>query len=186
MNPAHPRTNARIMNRRWLFAAIAAACAGLLGFGYYLEHARGLEPCPLCMVQRLCFYALLACGLVAAVHGAGRRGTRVYAGLTLAFAVFGAGIAGRQIWLQHLPADAVPACGPGLDFMLDVMPLTEVITTVLAGSGECAEVVWRFLGLSIPQWSILAFIALAAAALIALLRPGDGRPGPQAPETASV
>lgn len=165
-----------MMNRRWLFAGMALCCAALTGFGLFLQYQRGLEPCPLCMVQRVAFYAVLAVSLLGLLHGAGRLGTRVYASLALLFAAFGAGIAGRQIWLQHLPADQVPECGPGLDFMLEVYPMRDLIVTLLSGTGECAEVVWRFLGLSIPEWSLLWFLAFAATALVLVLRPEPPAP----------
>jgi disulfide bond formation protein DsbB len=80
----------------------------------------------------------------------------------------GAAIAGRQVWLQHLPADRIPECGPGLDFLLETSPLTETIKTVLRGSGDCAKVDWTFLGLSIAEWSLINFLALMALALVCL------------------
>ena len=95
---------------------------------------------------------------------------RILSSLCLLFSLGGAALAGRQIWLQNLPADQVPACGPSLDYMLDVFPLQEVITVMLQGTGDCAEVQWTFLGLSIPGWSLFWFIALAALSLIILIR----------------
>ena len=99
--------------------AAALICAALLSYGYYLQYVQGLEPCPLCLVQRLFFYAVMIIFLVAAVHAPGRIGARIYGGLVLLFAAGGAAVAGRQVWLQHLPADQVPACGPGLNYMLE-------------------------------------------------------------------
>ena len=139
------------MNRRWLFAAVTAVCAVLLGFGYYLQYREGLEPCPLCMVQRVAFMAAGAIALVAALHGAARTGTRIYAALLLLFAGFGAGIAGRQIWLQHLPADKVPECGPGLDFMLEVYPMRELIVTLLSGRANARRSCGDFSGCRYPS-----------------------------------
>jgi protein dithiol:quinone oxidoreductase len=153
------------MNRRLSFAAPALICAALLGYGYYLQYVQGLEPCPLCMVQRLFFYLVLIVFAVAAIHAPGRVGTWIYAALIVLFATGGAATASRQVWLQHLPADKVPQCGPDLFFMLENMPLSRTLQKLIQGSGECAAVDWKFLGLSIAGWSLLWFIALAVYAL---------------------
>ena len=150
---------------RIAFAIGAAACALLLGYGYYLQYVGGLEPCPLCLVQRAFYYLVGATLLLAAIHGPGRVGTWIYCSFAALFAVGGIVTAGRQVWLQHLPADQVPACGPDLAFMLDNYPLTRTIAKLFAGSGECAKVDWSFLGLSIAEWSLAWFIALLAGAL---------------------
>lgn len=137
-----------------------AICLGLLAYGYYLQYVQGLEPCPLCMVQRVVFMALAVVFLVAALHNPMGWGSRVYGGLLLLLGAAGAAVAGRQVWLQGLPPEQVPECGPPLDYMLDVLPLTAVINTVLSGSGECAEVDWSFLGLSIAGWALPMFVLL--------------------------
>jgi disulfide bond formation protein DsbB len=143
----------------------ALVCALLLGFGYYLQHVEGLNPCPLCLLQRGFFYAVLALLAIAALHP-----LRIYAALAAFFALGGAAAAGRQVWLQHLPPDKVPQCGPDLFFMLENFPLSRTLKTLVAGTGECAVVDWTFLGLSIAEWSLLWFAALAAAALWLALR----------------
>jgi disulfide bond formation protein DsbB len=143
---------------RAAFGLPALACAALLGFGYFLQHIQGLEPCPLCLVQRGFFYAVMAVCIVAALHGR----WRIFYGILAAlFAVGGAAAASRQVWLQHLPADKVPQCGPDLAFMLENFPLSRTLTTLFSGTGECAVVDWTFLGLSIAEWSLLWFVALA-------------------------
>lgn len=157
--------------RQW-FALGAAACAGLLGFGYYLQFVQNLEPCPLCILQRLAFMALGLSFLIGALIGPGRIGTRIVAGLGLLFADLGAAIAGRQVWLQSLPADQVPACGPGLDYMVENFPLLKTLSMVLRGSGECAENAWQFLGLGIAAWALVWFVMLGALSIYLLLRPG--------------
>lgn len=154
------------LTSRWSYAALLLVCGGLLGFGLFLEHVRGLEPCPLCVFQRLAFMATGVVALVALLHGPGRVGGLVYACLVFITSITGATIAGRQVWLQHLPADQVPACGPGLDYMLEVFPLQEVLQMVFSGSGECAEVQWRFLGLSIPEWSLACFAGFIILAVM--------------------
>jgi disulfide bond formation protein DsbB len=142
----------------------AVVCMGLLGFGYHLQYAQGLEPCPLCMVQRGFFYAVMALFIVAALHAPGRVGTGIYGALIVLFAAGGAATAGRQVWLQHLPPDKVPQCGPDLLFMLNNLPLSRTLEKLFYGSGECAAVDWKFLGLSIAGWSLVWFSALAAYA----------------------
>lgn len=166
------------MSRRIVFAGIFGACAALLGFGYYLQFGRGLEPCPMCMMQRLCFAAIAVVALVGALHAPSGIFRRVYGGFIAALAATGATIAGRQIWLQHLPPDRVPECGPGWNYMVDVYPLAEVFKQALRGTGDCAEVSWTFLSLSIAEWSLAWFVALTLAGLGQLiLSPGAGRPG---------
>ena len=147
------------------FGVGAAVCAALLGFGYYLQYARGLEPCPLCHVQRAFFYALMAVFILGAVHGPRRTGGIVYGVVAALFAAGGAAAASRQVWLQHLPADKVPQCGPDLFFMLENFPLGTTLQKLIQGTGECAQVDWTFLGMSIAEWSLAWFVALAAYAL---------------------
>lgn len=148
------------MNTRHGYIAGAAVCAALLAFGLYLQHVDGQEPCPLCIFQRVAFIALGAVFLVAAIHGPGRTGAIVYAVLGGLCAAAGTVLAARHVWLQSLPADQVPACGPGLAYMLEQFPLMRMLESVLSGSGECAEADWRFLGLTIAGWSLLWFVAL--------------------------
>ena len=131
-------------------------------FAYYLDRVLGLQPCPLCMTQRV---LLAGCGVFALIgfaHGPGLLGRRVYAVLAGLFALGGAAVAGRHVWLQHLPEDLVPACGPGLSYMLETFPLSETLELILMGDGNCADVVWTFMGLSIPEQTLLLFIALVA------------------------
>jgi disulfide bond formation protein DsbB len=138
----------------------ALACALLLGFGLYLQYARGLEPCPLCLVQRGFFVTVMTVCLLAAVHRPGRLGTAAYGVLAALFALGGAAVAGRQVWLQHLPPDKVPQCGPDLFFMVENFPLSRTLKTLFSGTGECAAVDWTFLRLSIAEWSLVCFAAL--------------------------
>ncbi len=149
------------LNPRRAFAIAALACALLLGYGYFLQHVQGLEPCPLCLVQRAFFYAVMAVCVVAVIHNPHGMGIRIWAALAALFAAGGAAAASRQVWLQHLPADKVPQCGPDLFFMLENFPLSRTFTTLFSGTGECAVVDWTFLGLSIAEWSLSWFVALA-------------------------
>jgi len=148
------------MNNRIGYIFGVAVCAALLGFGLYLQYVEGLEPCPLCVFQRVAFIALAVVFLIAALHGPGKTGAVVYAVFGALSAALGTGIAARHVWLQNLPADQVPACGPGLSYMMERYPGTRLLEKVLSGSGECAEAGWRFLGLTIPGWSLLWFVLL--------------------------
>jgi protein dithiol:quinone oxidoreductase len=148
---------------------IFLVCAVLLGFGYYLEYEKGLDPCPLCMLQRLFFLVIGLAGFIAAIHNPKSLGMiRIYSGFLVLFSMMGATVAGRQVWLQHLPPDQVPECGPGLEYMLEVYPLGETLAKILKGTGDCAEVGWTLLGLSIAEWALISFILLAAVSVLQL------------------
>ena len=128
------------MSSRIGFAAGAAICAALLGYAYYLQYVQGLEPCPLCMVQRGFFYVVMALFIIAALHAPRRIGTAVYAGLVILFAAGGAATAGRQVWLQHLPEDKIPQCGPDLFFMLENLPLSRTLQPMPFGKSEIESI----------------------------------------------
>jgi disulfide bond formation protein DsbB len=145
------------MNARVVTALAALASAVLLGFGYFLQHVKGIEPCPLCLVQRAFFYSLILVFLIATIHGPSALGMRMYGFLAMLFAAGGFATASRQVWLQHLPKDQVPACGPDLAYMLEHLPLARTLEKLFAGSGQCAEVKWTFLNLSIPEWALAWF-----------------------------
>ncbi len=155
---------------RIFFSIIFVVCASLLGFGLYLEHAVGLEPCPLCVFQRIAYIVVGLFALIGAIHNPQKLFERIYTGLILIASFCGAGIAGRQVWLQHLPEDKIPECGPGLEYMLDTFPFTDALRMILSGSGECAEVQWTFLSFSIAEWSIVCFSGLIIACLTMLIR----------------
>lgn len=155
---------------RTFYLFIALSCASLLGYGYYLQFFQGQEPCPLCIFQRLAYFSVAIIAFAGLVHAPEKIGIRVYSGLITVASMIGAGIAAYQVWLQHLPADKVPECGPGLDYMLEVFSFTETLKMVFTGSGECAEVDWTFLSLSIAEWSLLCFTGLAALAVLHTIR----------------
>lgn len=142
------------------------ACAMMLAYAYYAQFVLELQPCPLCIFQRVAMIALAAVFLLASLHNPVGWGRKAYAALLGLAALAGAGIAGRHVWIQHLPADEVPACGPGLDYMLDVFPLSDAIRMVFTGSGECAEIDWTLLGLSMPAWTLIAFLSFAVYAIV--------------------
>lgn len=147
------------------------ACAALMAYALYAQHGLGYEPCPLCTFQRVAMIALglvfLVGGLIAPQGAKGRAGWGLLAFLA---SLVGAGIAGRHVWMQSLPPDQVPACGPPLEFLRETLPIVQVIKKVLTGSGQCAEIDWTLLGLSMPAWVLIAFAGLALWALLAAFR----------------
>ena len=137
-------------------------------FGLYLEHIQGLDPCPLCVFQRIAYILIGLIALIGATHNPKDLFLVIYKFLIIITAITGALIAGRQVWLQHLPPELVPECGPGLDYMLNVFPLSDAIKMILTGSGECAEVKWRFIGFSIAEWSLIMFIGITVATTLSI------------------
>ena len=150
--------NLQLTTDRRLFLGMALVCTALLGSGYYLQFVRGLDPCPLCILQRIAYMGVGVVCLAGFLHGAA---SRIYGALALVCALAGAAIAARQVWLQHLPPDRVPECGPGLDFIMQAFPLFDALKLIFTGSGECAETVWTFLSLSIAEWSLFWFAAFS-------------------------
>ena len=146
------------------------ACACLMAYAYYAQYVMHLEPCPLCIFQRIGIFVLAVMFLIATLHEPAAFGRRVYAVLLSLVALATIGIALRHLYIQSLPPDAVPACGASLEFMLKVFSLSEVLVKVLTGSGECAKVTWEFLGLAMPAWVLISAIALGAWGLWVNLR----------------
>lgn len=163
------------MNRLF-YASVALVCGALLAFGYYLELVKGLAPCPLCVLQRVAYMGTgLAC-FIGFLHGPGPGGARVYSAMALVSALAGAGVAARHAWLQGLPPELAPECGPGLDFMFAAFPFLDAVKMTLSGSGECAETAWTFLSLSIAEWSLFWLAALAVLLARHLFKPGPAEP----------
>ena len=153
----------RLPSRRIVNFAGFAVCAGLMGFALFAQHVLLLDPCPLCVFQRVAVISIGIIFLVAALHNPSGVGRFVYALLLALAAIGGGAVAGRHAWLQQLPPDQVPTCGPGLDYMLETLPFTEVLGKVFTGSGECAEIVWQFLGLSMPGWVLVWMVVLGVS-----------------------
>lgn len=154
-------SHAILFTRRRIYLLGFLACAGLIAFALYLQHQLGEDPCALCIFQRVAVVALGIIFLIAGLHNPGARGNRAYASLALVATLAGGGIAARHVWLQHLPKDQVPECGPGLSYLMETQPWLRVFQNVLQGSGECAEVGWTFLRLSIPEWTMICFVLFA-------------------------
>jgi len=155
------------VHRRLANGAGALIVVGLMSYALYAQHVLGLEACPLCIMQRM---AIIAVGLVfavAALHAPLGAGARFYALLGVLGALTGAGISAWHVHIQNLPDDAVPACGPGFDYIVDAFPLRDALRMIFTGSGECHDVNWAFLGLSMPGWVFLWFLALGALIVVA-------------------
>ncbi|MBI1398159.1 MAG: disulfide bond formation protein B [Betaproteobacteria bacterium] len=159
---------------RLVFGAVFIACLGLVLGALFLQHEEGLEPCPLCILQR---YAFVAVGIVAflgALHNPKGKGARFYATLVAVAALAGGGVAVRQSWLQHNPP-VFAECGPGLETIVDSFPLAEALPMIFRGSGDCSKVDWTFLGLSIAEWALIAFAATLVAVVLVWVNAGRAR-----------
>jgi disulfide bond formation protein DsbB len=151
---------------RWLYLAGALVVVCLFSTALYMQYVLREDPCPLCMVQRVIFIAIGVIFLGAALHNAGRIGNWVYSSLIALTALGGVAVASRHIWIQHLPKDQIPACGPGLDFMLKNFPMSEVWQELMHGSGECAAKGWTFLGLGLPELALIGYVVLGSWAVV--------------------
>lgn len=141
-------------------------CLLMSAVAAYFQIVEELEPCPLCISQRILLAVVALFMLLAFLHNPKRLGIKIYAILGTVSALIGAGISTRHVWLQNLPPEEVPECGPGLAYIYQNFPLSETLKLMLNGTGECAEVLWSFLGLSIPGWTLVAFLGLAVLNLI--------------------
>ncbi len=158
------------LSTRQVFMLGFISCLSMLAVGAYFQLVESLEPCPLCISQRIAIAATGLIFLIAALHNPQQKGQQYYAVFSSLTALIGSGISARHVWLQNLPADEVPECSPGLDYIFENFPLTETLKLMLNGTGECADVLWTLFGLSIPAWTFLAFIGLAALNIKAFLK----------------
>ena len=140
-------------------------CSALICVALFFQYQAGLEPCPLCIFQRVAFITMGLIFLLGFLHNPEKPGQRVYSVLASVFGVLGSAIAARHVWLQNLPEDQVPECGPGLAFMLDALPFKKMLETVLKGSGECADVLWTLFAISMPGWSLIWLVVLTGMAI---------------------
>ena len=164
MNRLTPRTLALV---GWI------SCTGLMATALFFQFHEKLNPCPLCISQRIAVILVGLVFLLTFIHNPGRRGMRRYAFAAILTALMGAAISARHVWIQHLPKDEVPACGPGLSYMFQYFPLTDTLKMMLSGTGDCAQVDWVLLGLSMPAWVLTAFLGLALLAGLILKRSAD-------------
>ena len=131
----------------------------------YLEDVLNLAACPLCMTQRVFVVLWGVFALIAVLHNPGDWGRRAYGVLCALAAIAGGAVAARHVWLQHLPPDQVPACGPSLEYMLETLPFSETLSIVMMGDGNCADTMWTLLGLSIPEQTLALFVVVTAISL---------------------
>ena len=148
------------LSARRFHGLVAFAAFALLGVAFYMEYQMGLEPCPLCMFQRIAFFAIGVVSLISALRD-NMSWHKKLAWPIVVLSLFGAGLAIRHLYLQNLPAEELPACLPGLSYMFEVFPWQEILEAMVMGTGECGDVVWTFLGLSIPGWTLVAFVGMA-------------------------
>ena len=137
-------------------------CHELIVVAYFFQFGYNIEPCPLCILQRICFALMAILFFTAALHNPSQKGKNYYDSLVLIPTFAGVGISAWHTWLQQLPADEIPTCGPGLNYLLDTLPLWDVFDQIFRGSGQCAEISWSFLGLSMPAWTLIIFTGFAA------------------------
>ena len=155
---------------RIAFAAIFLACASLIALALYLQEQEGLEPCPMCILQRYGFAAIGIVALACAIHGARGVALKIYGTLVALFAIAGGGVAIRHSYLQHFPPK-MESCGTDLEFLVNTFPISQALPKIFAGTGSCSKVAWKFLGLSIPEWALVWFAIFAALAVwIAFVR----------------
>lgn len=145
---------------RHCFLAIFLGCSLLIAIALYMQYQMGLIPCALCMTQRVFVIAVGIVGLLAWLHNPKDRCLRVYPAVGMLMAAIGGAFSSRHLWLQSLPEDLAPACGPSLGYLIETVPFVEALTVLLQGDGNCAETVWSLLGLTIPGWTLVAFIGL--------------------------
>jgi len=156
--------------RRLVNIAGFLLCAGLMAYALHAQYDLGLEPCPLCIFQRIGVILMGVTFLAAALQHPRGRGRYVYGGLVVLFALLTVAVAARQLYIQSLPPGSLPSCGAPLAMMLRFMPVIEVVRRVLSGSGECGEVNWTFLGLAMPAWVLMWALLLGAAGALANFR----------------
>ena len=160
----------KLSTRAW-FAFGFAVCAGLIVFALYLQYVEHLEPCPLCMLQRVAFIVLGLVLLIGAIHAPARAGTRIYAGLAGLAALTGVGLAARHVWLQYNPPKFA-SCAGDIYSQIERLPLGRVIANAIRATGDCAKVDWTFLHLSVAEWSLAWFTIFALGTLALLVRRG--------------
>jgi disulfide bond formation protein DsbB len=155
---------------RLTFLLIFLGCTGLMATGFYMQYVMHLYPCPLCITQRVFIVAVGITALLGFLFNPRATGRKIFGIFGILFAAIGSCFSIRQLWLQSLPEDQVPACGPDIAYLLENFPLLDALSVMLRGDGNCAEVVWTFLGISIPGWTLVSFIGLAGFNLWQVLR----------------
>lgn len=156
----NPFLNQPLPSTRITFFLAFAACTAMMMVALIMQYVFVMEPCPLCITQRVFVILAGITALIAGLHHPQKLGTRIYAVVGALFCIVGGGVSSRHVWLQSLPEDQVPTCGPGLSYMFDALPFQDAVALLFAGDGNCAETGWTFLGLTIPAWTLVCFIGL--------------------------
>jgi disulfide bond formation protein DsbB len=163
-------TTMQHLSPRNVFAALAFIAFAMMMYALYSQYYLHFEPCPLCMTQRLFLCLAGALAFFACIHNPGMTGRRIYSGLMLLTISGGIWVAGRHVWLQHLPKDQVPGCGPSFEYIIDAFPFSEALHFLLWGDGNCAEIDWTFLGFSMPEWVLAWFVIFALVTIWQFVR----------------
>jgi disulfide bond formation protein DsbB len=158
----------RLLRRRFIYAGIFLACIALLAFALFLQHVKGLEPCPLCVLQRVAFVGVGITALIAALHHPLGWGRYVYGIFVVIFSLAGVGVAARHVWVQYFPPPAM-GCAADLGYLLE-LPLAYAFPAIFRGTGECGESPWSFLWLSIPEWALVWFVIFTVTAVFATVK----------------
>lgn len=151
-----------LLKYRWQRLLLVFITMSVLMASFYFQYVKNMEPCPLCIMQRVCVMLLLMFGMMSLFCGFAKCG-RVTSILQIIIGSAGVFFAGRQLWLQSLPADQTPACLPGLDVLINYFPWQDILHALFWGSGDCAEVSWQWLGLTMPAWAAFYFLFMIAA-----------------------
>lgn len=149
-----------LLNSRNLLLLIWTGVIVLIGIALYMQYVMELAPCALCMTQRVFVIAVGVVALLAWLQNPKNMGLKIYTVIGMLMAMIGGAFSSRHLWLQSLPEDLAPACGPGLGYLIENVPFMEALNVLLQGDGHCAETVWSLLGLTIPGWTLIAFIGL--------------------------
>jgi len=158
------------ISNRMISLAVFVSCAALLASAYYFEYVLYMDPCPLCIMQRIAVLLVGIAGLLGFLLAHNQIARLMSAVFMLLSAFLGMGVAGRHVWIQSLPADQVPTCGPSLEYMVDTLPWAEVLSVMLRGNGNCADSHWAFLGLSMPQWVLVWFVGFAVVSAFLMIK----------------
>ena len=160
----------RQLSTRQIYLIIFLAVGGLIGYAAYSIKILGLEPCPLCITQQF-FYSIVGItAFIAFNHNPVEIISRFYAGIIFLASAAGIWVAGRQVWLQSLPEDEVPLCGPPLEYIFEVFPFGDLLKALFIGDGNCAEIPWQFLGLSMAGWSFIWFTLFLVLSILIVLK----------------
>ncbi|MDB2543733.1 disulfide bond formation protein B [Woeseiaceae bacterium] len=155
---------------RTLYLMGFLSCILMMGYALYAEYQLLLTPCPLCVLQRIAVTFTGILFLLAALHNPNNFKRYIYTTLIFITSIAGAGVAGWHVYLQNLPIDKVPSCGPGFDYLVGNFPLGDALLLIFSGSGECASTDWSFMMLSMPTWVVICCLGLAALNILAGLR----------------